>query len=357
VLDLTSSLYLGIVHPSRDLPSWDSLTAGKPAALAELPAAGQITQRIGRLINMPSVRLWTSTLHAFVDLSAVLSAKYPEASIAIDSQAYPIGCLGLASAPGRSGRNFRRLLHYDVPAARRWAAGERAQHRAPVLLVDGWCPGCGRVAPLSGLAAAVSKHGGLLVVDDTQAIGLLGAGPDARHPWGLGGGGSFVHRGSPAGTVIVASLAKAFGVPLAVVAGSTELVASTWHHGPTILHSSPPAVPVGLAATRALAINDRMGDQLRQRLLSLVDRLHRCLAGFGIAIDSKRFPVARVPLPSTAAAAGVVRALETAGIRTVALAPSCLGRPAVGLALHAGLRPADIERISEALSVALRRAA
>ena len=74
MLDLTSSLYLGLHHPSSRLPGWSSLTLGQPAALAEPPAVAEVTDRVGRLVGMPSVRLWTSTLHAFTDLSVALSA-------------------------------------------------------------------------------------------------------------------------------------------------------------------------------------------------------------------------------------------------------------------------------------------
>ncbi len=365
MLDLTSSLYLGLHHPSSRLPGWSSLTLGKPAALAEPPAVAEITGRLGRLVGMPSVRLWTSTLHAFTDLSVALSASRPDPSIGVDVAAYPIGRLGLTAGHGASGRRSHRLPHYDVGAARRWAAREAALGRTPVLLVDGWCPGCGRVAPLAGLSRAVRSHQGLVVVDDTQALGLLGAVGRGRGPvgsasagaWGHGGGGSVVHTGSPAGMVMVASLAKAFGVPMAVIAGPADLVASSWQRGPTVVHSSPPSTPVGLAAIRALTVNERVGDQLRQRLLALIDRLHRRLGRQGIRIVSGHFPVARVSLPNTAAAARVVHALETSGIRAVPLGASCLGRPAVGLALNAGLAPGDIDRAADAVGLAMRRAA
>ena len=213
------------------------------------------------------------------------------------------------------------------------------------------------MAPLGGLSRAITAHHGLVVVDDTQALGLLGSGPSAAHPWGRGGGGSGVHHESPAGTVIVASLAKAFGVPLAMIAGPPDLVASTWQRGPTVVHSSPPSAPVGLAAIRALHVNGRVGDRLRDRLLALLDRLLGRLGRGGIRVDSERFPVVRVPVANTAAAAGVVHALEVAGVRAVPLAASCLGRPAVGLALNAGLRPVDIDRTGDAMLLAMRRAA
>jgi 8-amino-7-oxononanoate synthase len=37
VLDFTSALYLNMQHASRDLPGWEQLTLGKPAALEAPP--------------------------------------------------------------------------------------------------------------------------------------------------------------------------------------------------------------------------------------------------------------------------------------------------------------------------------
>jgi 8-amino-7-oxononanoate synthase len=357
VLDFTSSLYLGIAHPSSRLPGWASLTRGTPAALNEPPAAREITSRVAQMLETPAARLASSTLHAFVDLGATLSAAHGRMGVAADVASYPIGRLGLSSCLCGPGKRIRRVAHHSVPAAQQWAEREDRFGRVPVLLVDGWCPGCGRVAPVVGLNEVLREHGGLLIVDDTQGVGILGAAPRSGNPWGHGGGGSVVHSGSPDGVLVVASLAKAFGAPLAVLAGPTELVASTWDLGPTVAHSSPPPVPVGLAARRALDINDCVGEQLRASLRERLERLQHGLLRRKVPIDSGRFPVVRVPAPDRNAAARAVRALAGDGIRAVALGPSCQGRPALGLVVNATLREDDIDRAVIAVATALRSAA
>jgi 8-amino-7-oxononanoate synthase len=357
VLDLTSSLYLGVVHPSTRLPDSSSLTLGVPAALRQPPAAAELAERMARLVGAPTARLSASTLHAFFDLGAALAATHRRVRVAVDVAAYPIGRLGLgARLSGPDGR-IDRVAHFDVEAARRWAERERRSGQVPVVLVDGWCPGCGRVAPIAALGAALVSEGGLLVVDDTQGIGMLGHDRGDGHPWGHGGGGSLARSGGGPGVLVVASLAKAFGAPLAVVAGPVPLVTATWQRGPTVIHSSPPPVPVLLAGVRALDLNERVGERLRSRLLSLLERLRRRLAGVGLSVESGPFPVVRVPLPSSDAAAHVVGQLERAGVRAVALGRSCQGRPALGLAVNAALRGADIDHVAAATLHALRRAA
>ena len=44
MLDFTSSLYLGLHHPSRSLAPWGRLTTGVPAAMGEPPEAHQVAR-------------------------------------------------------------------------------------------------------------------------------------------------------------------------------------------------------------------------------------------------------------------------------------------------------------------------
>ena len=69
-----------------------------------------------------------------------------------------------------------------------------------------------------------SGDSGLLVIDDTQALGIFGKRTKGESPYGSGGGGSLRwHALQTPRIVAVSSLAKAFGAPVAVVAGSARL--------------------------------------------------------------------------------------------------------------------------------------
>ena len=88
-------------------------------------------------------------------------------------------------------------------------------------------------------AAAVA----LLVADDTQALGILGHSPDARMPYGHGGGGSLRWSGIGGPEALVfASLAKGFGVPIAVLAGSRARIREFEEKSLTRVHCSPPSM-------------------------------------------------------------------------------------------------------------------
>ena len=62
MLDFTSALYLGLEHASRELPAWDRLTLGKPAALEPQPGAGRVERRLAALIGSEPVSYTHLTL-------------------------------------------------------------------------------------------------------------------------------------------------------------------------------------------------------------------------------------------------------------------------------------------------------
>ena len=117
--------------------------------------------------------------------------------------------------------------------------------------------------------------------------GSTARGADASAPYGRGGGGSLARLGierDPA-MVVVASLAKAFGAPLALVGGharrsSTVSVADS----ETLVHCSPPAEPVLVAARRALSLEGTAADARRARLGDRVRRLRAALHARGFVV-------------------------------------------------------------------------
>src|SRR5262249_39774198 len=144
----------------------------------------------------------------------------------------------------------------------------------------------------SDYLALEREFGGMVVVDDTQALGVFGQTPTRVFPYGLGGGGSLRAKGlSDASIVLVSSLAKGFGVPMAIVAGSESSVARFEAGSMTNVHSSPPSFADLRAAERALRINHRSGDALRSRLARLVRRFRCRMLAAGIGVANSVFPV------------------------------------------------------------------
>lgn len=333
MLDFTSALYLGIGHASWTLPGWPQLTLGKPGALEGLPGTAQAEEELAALTGRQQVVLGASTLHLFCDLFALMARR--TGAIWIDQATYPIARWGTDRAAA-AGTPVRLFPAHDATALRKALAGARGSR--PVVVTDGYCPWRGRPAPLREYARSVAAANGLLVVDDTQALGVLGA----------GGGGSLRDLGLDGhGIVLVSSLAKAFGAPLAMLGGSREFVDEFRQSSATLVHCSPPSAAVLAAALRALEINRRMGDVLRRRLARRVLRFRQLAAD--LAASANLFPVQPLRLAPYVDARAVHRALVRRGVRPVLHRDPSGGGPRISFLITARHRLSEIDRAAECL--------
>jgi 8-amino-7-oxononanoate synthase len=186
----------------------------------------------------------------------------------------------------------RTFLHHDVDALAQLASNAAEENLKPVVVADGYCPRCAETAPVGAYGEIARRCNGYLVVDDTQALGILGESPSPANPYGKGGGGSLRwHQTFGRHIVVGSSLAKGLGVSVAVLAGSGELIDRFRRESETRIHCSPPSVVMIRAAQRALQANQRHGETLRRRLMKLVVRLRQWLIQAGLA------PAGRMPFP------------------------------------------------------------
>jgi len=252
----------------------------------------------------------------------------------MDAGVYPIARWGAQHA-AMGGAAVRVFPHHDAAALRReLAAAPRG--RAPMIVTDGFCANCGHVAPLGEYLELARHWGGWLVADDTQALGVLGHSPNARRPYGHGGGGSLRWSGVSGPDVLVFnSLAKGFGVPMAVLAGSNARVRQFEERSLTRVHCSPPSAAAFRAAQHAIELNRSWGDALRRRLAHLVRSFREGLRGLGISARGGGFPIQTLVLPPRVDAELLHRDLEERGLRTVLQAGRNDARPRLTLLLTA----------------------
>ncbi len=351
MLDFTSALYLGLRHLCDELDPWPQFTTGKPAALEEPAEARALARSLAALQGLEAALLAASSLHLAWDLFAVLDAIQP-ITIHMDAESYPIAGWGVERAACR-GTPVHRFRHHSPPTLRRSLAGAHGWRRRPVIVTDGFCPDCGRLAPLRDYLACAEAADGWLVIDDTQALGILGHSPDATLPYGYGGGGSLRHCGIRSPRVLVlSSLAKGFGVPMAVLAGSREAVAAFEHHSETRIHCSPPSLATLRAACHALSANRRRGNALRCVLMHRVGYFRRRMAQAGFTPRGGWFPVQSLALPAAIPAVELHAALAARGLHVVPQAGHEATRdagPRLGFMLTARHSPADIDQAVAAL--------
>jgi 8-amino-7-oxononanoate synthase len=343
--DFTSALYLGLTHSGRSLPGWRQLSLGRPALLEEPPGAEQLAAGLSQLQGTGQSVVLPSTLHLFLDVFEYLAVA--GTAIYMDSASYPIARWG-AERAGLRGvplASFTRHNPHDL--LRQLTRGAR-QGLRPLVVSDGICPTTGRLAPLGEYLEMIRHFGGLLLLDDTQALGVLGGNPDKRAPYGFGGGGSLRYLGLTGSdvlpyTLVGASLAKAFGVPMAVLSGSRGLIQRFKTQSLSRLHCSPPSVAVIQSAQNALTLNLRYGDSLRARLLANILYLQRGLGDMGLVADGGSFPVQTLQSIAGMTAPGLHQAFMQRGVKTLLLKPRAESAARVGMVINASHGFTDID--------------
>lgn len=315
VTDFTSALYLGMHHPSRALKPWAQFSTGVPAALHTPALATRVAASLARLQGCQAALLAPSTLHLAWDVLGLLSRS--SSSLFVDSDVYPVLRWGIERAAGR-GTPVRFFPHHDVEALHR--ALPRKRKRRPLIITDGWCPRCGKAAPLQAYLDIVRPFDGRVLVDDTQALGILGKDPTPSVPYGRGGGGllRWSNVASPK-LLVISSLAKGFGVPMAVLSGSHAFIRHFKAKSETRVHCSPPSMAMLHAAEHALRLNRSQGNTLRKHLLRLVQRFRLLLAEVGLSVRGRLFPVQVLETIPGLSASRLQAGLLEAGIRTVLL--------------------------------------
>jgi 8-amino-7-oxononanoate synthase len=337
MLDFTSAAYLGLRHGSEQLTSWSDIAAGRPAALCEPRLLVWVGRQVAELQGEEDGIAGPSSLVLAIDaLGPALRGAW---RVLVDGACYPV----LQWAALQRGVKPIVVAHHR-PAALADALATIASNVRPVLAVDGFCVGCGRVAPLGVYAAMLAQRGGRLLVDDTQALGIIG-------PNGAG----TPARDTPPGTVLrLTSLAKAFNAPLAVLSGSRRDIDAFRECSATRVHCGPPSIPVALAALRALTLNASVGGRLRAALRARVLLFRRACAALSVPLGPGLFPVQTIACHD----APVSKLVDALAARAMQVFASCgphdQAGPRLRLIVTAAHAPTDVLKAAALLASVLR---
>jgi 8-amino-7-oxononanoate synthase len=349
VVDFTSALYLGLTHASHSLRPWAQLTTGAPAALKPPPGSGQVASRLAALMGCESAVLAPSTLHLFWDLLGLWAAREPLA-IYLDAGAYPMARWGVERAQALGAR-VHIFPHYDAGALKRLLARTGRAGRHPLIVADGACLDSGQPAPVPAFLHCLETSGGHLVLDDTQALGIFGERPETHGPYGAGGGGTLRWHGLKSPQIIlITSLAKGFGVPMACLSGSRSVIGAFKAVSDTRVYCSPPSAAALEAARQALEVNREQGEARRRRLAHLVRHFRRRLLEMGLAAGGGLFPVQTLTADPRLDPVSLYARLRQQGISTVLRQGKIQQPPLLTFVLTARHRRADLDRAVAALA-------
>ncbi len=337
-------------HASAELEPWAQLTTGVPAALAAPPAAATLARELAELQGCERATLAPSTLHLFWDLFGLLGGA--RAAIYMDEGLYAVARWGIERAAAR-GATVRSFPHHDAESLRQFLRQHAHGRARPIIVTDGFCPGCGQPAPLAEYLELARAFGGHLFMDDTQAIGIFGHAPHDSAPYGTGGGGMLRRLGAAEpNALVVSSLAKGFGVPVAVLAGSRDAVEGFERGSDTRVHCSPPSMAVTRAAAQALILNRKCGDELRLRLAQLVRHFRHCVKAVGFPFIGGLFPVQTLAPSCEINPLRLYQYLLRRGVRTVLRRSRCGQAALLSFIITARHRPDEIERAVDMLAAA-----
>lgn len=293
-----------------------------------------------------------STLHLFWDLFGVLSGG--RVAIYLDAGVYPIARWGAERAAAR-GVPVREFPHHNAQALLKQLERDAASGRKPLVVADGFCPGCGKSFPVAEYLECARAFGGFLILDDTQSLGILGHSPGRDTPYGRGGGGIRPWSNlSGSDMVLISSMAKGFGVPAAALSGSERMIRYFESKSETRVHTSPPSVAAINAARHALDLNDNQGDDLRKRLASLVSHFRRQLRREGFNATGGLFPVQTLAGVNGLDLATLHERLLRDGVRTVLHHARNSDGARISFVITARHTPADILHAVEALALVAR---
>ncbi|UOQ96260.1 aminotransferase class I/II-fold pyridoxal phosphate-dependent enzyme [Hymenobacter sp. 5317J-9] len=351
MLDFTSALYLG-PQAFPPPPPGLALTTGRPAVLDHNGRAQWVAHTVARRQGLEAGELAPSSLHLFWDVFGLVPAR---GVVLLERQLYPVGQWGSLRARAR-GLPVATFRADDLPGLARVLHTYQQQGRTPWLVTDGWHPGRGP-APLAHYRELLDSHpGAVLLIDDTQAFGVLGANPARNRPLGQGGGGllrwaRLTPQGLGPELLTITSLAKGLGVPVAVLAGRASRLAQFRRRAETRVHTSPVSAWHAWAAEQALRHDARHGHAARRRLGLRITQFRRALARAGIRPLGDDFPVQKIVLDRTTAALGLHQQLRQAGLNTLLLAGETRpGVPEVAFCLRADHSAADIDYAAAALA-------
>ncbi|MEU5844561.1 aminotransferase class I/II-fold pyridoxal phosphate-dependent enzyme [Rhodococcus sp. NPDC047139] len=336
-IDFTSSLYLDLHHRPQDLPRWTSLTMGVPAALRIAPASASVARLVAHEHGVGAGLVARSTLHAVMDVLGTV--PHPGDRILVDRASYPISRWATLLP------RFRGIPVSDFPHHRPELANTTGGERI-WFVTDGWCPGCNRPAPIPTLQQIASSTGGGVVVDDSLGYGILGR---RRVGDAFGDGSGTVHwcGTDHTSTIWVASFAKAYGTPLAVITGDASTLETVAREGGNHMHSSPPSAADVAAAASALREPSR--GRRRSRLLHNTLVLRRAYRDVGLTPIGLPFPVVTIVVPDRAQALRWWIELARTGMHTLLLRSRCGHGTLLSAVVRSKHTEAALHRLAEVL--------
>jgi glycine C-acetyltransferase len=213
---------------------------------------------------------------------------------------------------------------------------EAAGAHTRMIATDGVFSMDGHIADLAGICDAADRHGALVMVDDSHAVGFVGRN---------GRGTPELHEVTDRVDILTGTLGKAMGgASGGYVSGRREIVELLRQRARPYLFSNSVAPPIAAAGLRAIELVEE-APELRERLWSNTARFREGMAKAGFSIVEGTHPIVPVMLGDAAVAATFAERLWAHGVYAVSFSFPVVprGQARIRTQLSAAHTPADID--------------
>jgi glycine C-acetyltransferase len=235
-----------------------------------------------------------------------------------------------------------RYRHSDMGDLER-GLQEAKESRLRLIATDGVFSMDGDMARLPDLCELADRYDAVVMVDDSHATGVLGA----------GGRGTPEHQGVLERIDIVTStLGKALGGAVGgFTCGRAEVAEFLRQRSRPYLFSNSVPPPVAFAAVKALELIAGSGD-LRERLHSNARQLRGALEGAGFTLRPGQHPILPVMLGDAALAGKMADRLLEQGIYVIGFSYPVVpqGQARIRIQLSAAHTPEQLDRAARAFA-------
>lgn len=210
--------------------------------------------------------------------------------------------------------------------------------RRVLIVTDGVFSMDGSIAPLPGLCEIADRHRCLLMVDDSHAVGFLGA----------TGAGTHEHHGvRDRIDILTGTFGKALGgASGGYVAGRAEIVGWLRQRGRPYLFSNTLAPAIAQATLAILDLLHDEGAALRVRLFAHARRFRAALGDLGFTLLPGEHPIIPVMLGDAVLAQRFAQGLFDHGVLAVGFSYPVVpqGKARIRTQMNAALTDADLDQ-------------
>jgi myxalamid-type polyketide synthase MxaB len=170
--------------------------------------------------------------------------------------------------------------------------------QSKIIAIDGIYSMSGGLPPLPEMVKLAKTYNAIIYVDDAHGIGVIGENPTEAMPYGYGGGGivKYFDLDYVDDRIIsIGALSKSFSSYGAFITCFDDAMRDRLGLAGPFVFSGPSPVASLASALAGLKVNRKEGDQKRQKIYSLTNKLVTAAKAIGYEVDNENaFPIVGV---------------------------------------------------------------